>query len=70
LARVETMCESNVYLVEAGMEKLVAKEVASMTPKQNGYVFVDIYGNRYEFDNVEIAYIDFIGHRVVLKKRG
>ena len=64
------MCESNVYLIDVDGEKLIAKEIALMTPKQNGYVFTDIYGNRYEVDNVEIAYIDFIGHRVVLRKRG
>jgi|UniRef100_A0A7J2U1R2 predicted RNA-binding protein len=64
------MCESSVYLIDVNGERLVAKEVASMTPKQNGFIFVDIYGNKYEVNDAEIAYIDFIGHRVVLKKRG
>jgi predicted RNA-binding protein len=63
------MCETDVYIADADSEKLFAKEVASMTPKQNGYIFVDIYGRKYEADNVEIAYIDFIGHRVVLRRR-
>jgi predicted RNA-binding protein len=64
------MCESSVYLIDVNGERLVAKEVASMKPKQNGFIFVDIYGNKYEVNDAEIAYIDFIGHRVVLKKRG
>lgn len=64
------MCESNVYLIDADGEKLIAKEIAFMTPKQNGYIFTDIYGNKYEVDNAEIAYIDFIEHKVVLRKRG
>jgi len=59
-----------VYLIDVDGEKLIAREVARMTPMQNGFVFVDIYGNKYEVENVEIAYIDFLEHRVVLKKRG
>jgi predicted RNA-binding protein len=64
------MCESNVYLVGVSGEELIAKEVAHMMPKQGGFVFVDIYGNKYEVEGVEIAYIDFLGHKVVLRRRG
>uniref|UniRef100_A0A7J3X9M8 CooT family nickel-binding protein n=3 Tax=Thermofilum pendens TaxID=2269 RepID=A0A7J3X9M8_THEPE len=62
------MCETDVYLIDADGEKLFAKEIASMSPKQKGYIFVDIYGRRYEVDDVEIVYIDFIGHKVVLRR--
>jgi len=64
------MCESNVYLIGVSGEELIAKEVAYMKPKQNGLIFVDIYGNKYEVEDIEIAYIDFLGHKVVLRKRG
>lgn len=62
------MCESKVYLVEDGKMNLVAEEVVSMTPKGNGYVFVDISGKKYELEDVVIEYIDFVQHKVVLKK--
>jgi len=64
------MCESNVYLIGVSGEELIAKEVAYMKPKQNGFIFVDIYGNKYEVEDIEIAYIDFLGHKVMLRKRG
>ncbi|MEM1645804.1 MAG: CooT family nickel-binding protein [Ignisphaera sp.] len=62
------MCESKVYLMEDGKMNLVAEEVVSMVPKGNGYVFIDITGRRYELENVNIEYIDFVQHKVVLKK--
>jgi len=64
------MCESDVYLVDVEGERLIAREIARMMPRQNGFIFVDIYGNKYEVENVEIDYIDFLGHKVVLKRRG
>jgi predicted RNA-binding protein len=70
LSEAVIMRESHVYIIDEEGEKLIAEEVASMAPKCNGYVFVDIYGNRYEVNDAEVAYIDFIGHKVVLKKRG
>ena len=63
------MCESNVYIVESGEEKVLMKEVAMMTPTQNGYEFVDIYGKKMSVENVEIAYIDFLNHKVVLRRK-
>jgi len=62
------MCESRVYLMENGKINLVAEDVVSMTPKGNGYVLVDIAGRRYEVEDVVIEYIDFVQHKVVLKR--
>ncbi|MEM0026929.1 MAG: CooT family nickel-binding protein [Ignisphaera sp.] len=62
------MCESKVYVKEGNETKLVIEEAISMTPKNGGYVFIDISGKRYEIDNAVIESIDFIGHKVVLRK--
>lgn len=62
------MCESRVYLMENGKMNLVAEEVVSMVPKGNGYVLVDIAGRRYEVEDAVIEYIDFVQHKVVLKR--
>ncbi|RLG87403.1 MAG: hypothetical protein DRO15_04995 [Thermoprotei archaeon] len=53
---------------EDGEEKLIAKDIISLIPRGNGFVFVNISGKRYEVNNVAIEYIDFINHKVVLKK--
>lgn len=62
------MCESKVYINEEGELRLIADEVVSMIPKGNGYVFIDIVGRTYEVQEVVIEFIDFVQHRVILKK--
>ncbi|MCC6016067.1 MAG: CooT family nickel-binding protein [Desulfurococcaceae archaeon] len=62
------MCESKVYVREGSELKLIAEDVMSMIPKENGYVLIDIAGRKYEVFDVVIEYIDFIQHKVVLKK--
>jgi len=34
------MCESSVYVKEDGEEKLIAKEVVSLIPRENGFIFI------------------------------
>ena len=53
---------------EGSETRLVIEEAVSMIPKSNGYIFVDIAGRKYEIDDVVIESIDFIGHKVVLRK--
>lgn len=62
------MCESTVYVREGDSEKLYARDVATMTFEEGGVVLIDIAGNRYVLTNVVLEYIDFIGHRAVLRK--
>mgnify|MGYP000462781586 CR=1 FL=1 len=63
------MCESTVYLKEGENEKVIAREAVAMFPKDEGFVIVDISGNRISVERAEIEYIDFIKHKVVLKKK-
>jgi len=62
------MCESKVYMKEGDELKLIAEDVASMIPKEKGYILIDIAGRKYEVSDVVVEYIDFIQHKVVLKK--
>jgi len=62
------MCESKVYMKEGGELKLIAEDVASMIPKEKGYILIDIAGRKHEVSDVVVEYIDFIQHKVVLKK--
>lgn len=63
------MCESKIYLREGNELKLIAEEITTLIPKEDGYVFIDISGKRYEVDSVDIEYIDFVGHKVILRKK-
>ncbi|MEM1532871.1 MAG: CooT family nickel-binding protein [Desulfurococcaceae archaeon] len=62
------MCESVVYVREGDSEKLYARDIATMMFEEGGVVLIDIAGNKYVLTNVVLEYIDFIGHRAVLKK--
>ncbi|MEM2382616.1 MAG: CooT family nickel-binding protein [Desulfurococcaceae archaeon] len=62
------MCESVVYVREGNSEKLYARDIATMMFEEGGVVLIDIAGNKYVLTNVVLEYIDFIGHRAVLKK--
>lgn len=63
------MCESNVYIKIDGGEELLARDIVSLTPKEDKFILIDIIGNRYEVENVAIEYIDFVSHKVVLKRK-
>lgn len=63
------MCESNVYVKDDGKEELLIKDAVSLVPKEGKFIFIDITGKKYEVENVTIEYIDFISHKVVLKRK-
>jgi len=48
--------------------ELIVENAVSLTPKEGGFIVIDISGKRYELDNVSIDYIDFLNHKVILKK--
>ncbi|MEM0084500.1 MAG: CooT family nickel-binding protein [Candidatus Methanomethylicia archaeon] len=62
------MCESDIYVKSDGKEELLVKDVVSLVPKEGKFIFVDITGKVYELENVTIEYIDFISHKVVLRR--
>ncbi len=62
------MCESIVYVKSGEGERLLAKDVVFMEFKDGSYIITDIAGNRIAVKNVEIEYIDFIGHKVILRE--
>ncbi|MEM1896256.1 MAG: CooT family nickel-binding protein [Ignisphaera sp.] len=62
------MCESKIYIREGEHYELIIENVVSLTPKEGGFIVIDISGKRYELDNVSIDYIDFLNHKVILKK--
>lgn len=62
------MCESNVYIKSDGKEELLVKDAVSLVSKEGKFIFVDITGKIYELENVTIEYIDFISHKIVLRR--
>lgn len=62
------MCESIVYIREGDSERLYARDIATMIFEGGEVVLIDIAGNRYLLTNVVLEYVDFIGHRVFLRK--
>ncbi|MCS7096954.1 MAG: CooT family nickel-binding protein [Candidatus Methanomethylicia archaeon] len=66
---LKNMCESNVYVRINGKEELLIKDVISLVPKEDTYIFIDITGRKYEIENVIIEFIDFISHKIVLKRK-
>ncbi|MCS7128475.1 MAG: CooT family nickel-binding protein [Sulfolobales archaeon] len=62
------MCESIVYVREGDSERLYARDIATMIFEGGEVVLIDIAGNRYLLTNVVLEYVDFIGHRVFLRK--
>jgi len=62
------MCESIAYIREGNSEKLYARDVAAMVLEDNRVILIDITGNRYTLTDVVLEYVDFIGHRIILRK--
>lgn len=62
------MCESRVYLRKNNSVELIAEDIVSITPKENGFKLIDISGKVYEVNDVVIEYIDFVNHRVILRE--
>lgn len=63
------MCEFKIYIKDEGETKIVVENIVSLIPKENGFILIDISGKRYEVDNSSIEYIDFLNHKVVLKRK-
>lgn len=63
------MCESKVYIKKNGDIELVANDVVTLIPKERGFRFIDIAGKVHEVDDVDIEYISFVDHKIVLRKR-
>ena len=62
------MCESVAYIKEGGSEKIYAKDIAAMVLEADKIILIDISGNRYTLTDVVLEYVDFIGHRIILRK--
>lgn len=63
------MCESKVYVRKNGGLELIAEDVVALEPKGNGFRLVDVSGKVYEVEDVIIERIDFVEHKVVLRRR-
>ncbi len=62
------MCESKAYLKENGKEWEVMDEVAYLRILAEGVELVRIDGARKVLKNIGIDEIDFIHHKIFLKK--
>lgn len=65
---VSVLCESIVYIKEGNSEKLYARDIAAMVLENSKVILIDITGNRYILTDVVLEYVDFIGHRIILRK--
>ena len=63
------MCISKLYVLENGKEKLLIEEVATLKVEDGKYVAVDTEGTVHNLEEYELFYIDFIGHKIVLRRR-
>jgi predicted RNA-binding protein len=62
------MCESDAYIKDDGKEELLAKEIVTLMPRGNGYILIDLSGNKYELNDVAIDHINFVAHKIFFKK--
>jgi predicted RNA-binding protein len=62
------MCESDAYIKDDGKEELLAKEIVTLMPRGNGYILIDLSGNKYELNDVVIDHINFVAHKIFFKK--
>ncbi len=62
------MCESKVFVLENGEEKVLAGEVSSLTVSSGEVMVMDIYGKEYRLNGVKEVRVNFLGHKVVIVK--
>lgn len=62
------MCESTVLLKEASGLRSVMADAVRVTARENSYVCTDLLGREVRLDNVHIAEIDLLRHRVILER--
>ena len=60
------MCESKLILVEGGEEKVIADNVAYLDLEKMTAVRID--GSRIDLSGYRIASIDFINHKVFVRR--
>jgi len=65
---VENVCESIAYIREGNSEKLYARDIATLVIEENKIVLIDIAGNTYTLTDAVLEYVDFVGHRIILRK--
>jgi len=63
------MCESNVYLAEAGQEVLLMEDVGWMEIDGDSIVLKDILGREKRLDG-RLVYADFVQHHIVIEPAG
>lgn len=61
------MCEVRVYIEKAGTIEERYEDVASIIPKKDQLVLVDIYGGQ-RFVNAQFKEVNLLDHTVVLEK--
>ncbi len=61
------MCESNVYLKENEVEKLIMENVAAITPAgKDSFVLKGLLGEHMEVTGI-IEDINLMGHKIIIK---
>lgn len=65
---MKNVCESIVYIREGNFEKLYARDIATLVVEENKIILIDIAGNTYTLTDAALEYVDFVGHRIVLRK--
>ncbi|MHA1470196.1 MAG: CooT family nickel-binding protein [Candidatus Asgardarchaeia archaeon] len=64
------MCESDVYIIENGKEKILLNEVSSLKLENNTALLQNIYGEEKKLEHVKIIIIDFLKHKVLIEVEG
>ncbi|MCS7111824.1 MAG: CooT family nickel-binding protein [Ignisphaera sp.] len=62
------MCESVAYIKEGNSEKIYVRDVATLIAEDSKVILIDITGNKYTLLDTIVEYVDFIGHKIVLRK--
>jgi predicted RNA-binding protein len=62
------MCESNVYMIENGKEKLFMESVDKIIPEEDGIYMENIFSETKKV-KARIKEMALVDHRVVLEKQ-
>ncbi len=63
------MCESNVYIAEAGGETLLMEDVGWLEMNGSTIMLKDILGREKTLEG-RLLYIDFVQHHIVIEPTG
>ncbi|MCD6515315.1 MAG: CooT family nickel-binding protein [Candidatus Odinarchaeota archaeon] len=61
------MCESDVYIIENGKERVLLNEVSGLKLENNTVWLQNIYGEKKKVEHVKGIMIDFIKHKVLIE---